>query len=67
MIWSYSVSFCCNSKPGGFKKRDREREIKIKVDNKSGHTTIWEKVQRNKEGNRIMTIIYPNPKWDLYH
>lgn len=39
----------------------------MKVGNKSEHKTVWENVQRNKKRTRIMTIICPNPKQDLYH
>lgn len=55
-------TFVINSKPEGFKKGG-----KIKVSDKSGCKAMWEKVQRNKRRNRIMTTIYSNPKEDLYH
>lgn len=54
-------AFVIDSKQKGFKGGG------VKVGYKSGLKTMRRSVQRNKKGNRIMTIIYSNPKQDLYH
>lgn len=42
-------------------KREKGEEM-TKMGNKKGIKTIWRNIQRNRKENRIMAIIYPDPK-----